>query len=465
MKIIRLLGIFSILAFCGCQTVKNARDIQDNTTPVAGEFTPSAAELGLTADKTFSLEELQLIALKCHPSIRTAINDVETAALNVKKVKADFLPSINAGISHKRTTANRNAHHQRSYTDGTWNGSLSLQLMIFDFGKTDAQVRQLMEIYKAKLQQLKNARNNVVGEVRKAYFQLNRAIELEAVAKETVKQFEEHRDQVKMKKEVGAGTSYDLTKAEVDVYNAILSENVARNNIDIAWASLTKAIGLAEKASFKVTNASLKEYSLDVNDLLELANIGNPTLASLKISEEAASIYVDKTIADLYPTFSLELGATLSGNSPSLPLIWNLTGLASVTQNIFNGNRNMIAIQQATLELKNARASRTSYEQQLFQLLRTASLNAQLAQQQFKVAQEVEKQSKEYFDLVSTQYSVGKSTALERTDAQVALSNAEAQVVSAKFDYQDALANIATLVGDVPDSNDFTDTDEKPEVK
>ena len=35
---------------------------------------------------------------------------------------------------------------------------------------------------------------------------------------------------------------------------------------------------------------------------------------------------------------------------------------------LFNGNRNMIAIRQAALELKNARASRASYEQQLFQL-------------------------------------------------------------------------------------------------
>ena len=462
MKKLHLFFIVPALVICGCKTVENAREVQGNKSPVVGEYTPSAADYGLTADKTFSLEELQLIALECHPSIRTAINDVEKAALDVQKVKADFLPTVTGSISHSRSTFNNNVHHQNAHTEGSWNGSLSLQLMIYDFGKTNAQVRQLAEIYKAKIQQLKDTRNKVVGDVRTAYFLLNRAIELDAVAKQTVKQYEEHRDQVKMKKEVGAGTSYDLTKAEVDVYNAILAENITRNNIDIARAALTRAIGFAENASFNITNASLKEYSLELHDLVELANIGNPTLSSLKILEEAASIYVDKTIADLYPTFSLNLGATVSGHDPGLPLIWNLTGAASLAQNLFNGNRNMIAIRQAVLELKNARASRAAYEQQLFQLLRNASLNAQLAQQQYKVALEVEKQSKEYFDLVSTQYSVGKSTALERTDAQVALSDAKAKVVSAKFDYQDALATIATLIGDIPEAPQAAG--EKPEM-
>ena len=67
-----------------------------------------------------------------------------------------------------------------------------------------------------------------------------------------------------------------------------------------------------------------------------------------------------------------------------------------------------------------------------------------------QVAQLTESQAQEYFDIVSEQYNVGKASSLERTDAQVSLSDAKAKTVSAIYDYQDALALIANLIGDYP---------------
>lgn len=461
MKLIRLFTTVTLIVLCGCQTVKEARDIQKNETPVVGEYTPAAKDFGITPDKTISLDELQQIALQCHPSIRTALYKAETAYLAIKNVKADYLPSINGSFGYSRNTDNFDRHDSDFDNGGTWNGALSLDIMIYDFGKTDMQAKQLAEVYKAALLDLKNAKNTVVYNVRTAFYALNRAIELDAVAKQTIKQYEEHRDQVKTRKEVGVGTSYDLTKAEVDVYNAILAEHKTRNDIDIAWAALIKALGFSEKVTFKTELKSLREYTTDINKLMELAKVGNPTLSALETAEKAASYHVDKTIADLYPTFSLSLSGNVSGRSTGFPLLWNLSGAASVVQNFFSGGRSMNAIKEAALALKSARASRTEYEQTLFQLLQNAALNAQLAQQQLKTARQVEKQAKDYFDIVSTQYQVGKSSALERTDAQVALSQATASVVTARFDYQDALANIAMLIGDFPEPP--RDTTPKPE--
>ena len=98
----------------------------------------------------------------------------------------------------------------------------------------------------------------------------------------------------------------------------------------------------------------------------------------------------------------------------------------------------------------NARASTVAYEQELYKKLSTATLNAELAQKQLQVAQLTESQAQEYFDIVSEQYNVGKASSLERTDAQVSLSDAKAKTVSAIYDYQDALALIANLIGDYP---------------
>lgn len=450
MKLTKYLALGALVVICGCQTVEDARKVQRNETPVPGEFTPTAQSLGLTPDAEFTMEKLEMLALENHPSIRAAINAADRAYLAIENTKADLLPSINTGVSYSRKTANVNKHLQSTRTNGSWSGFLNMNLIIYDFGKTDLAVKALVEEYNQALLQLETARNAVVYNVRKAYFELNCAIELHSVASQTVVQYKEHRDQVKTRKEVGSGTAFDLTKAEVDLKNAELSLLNAANTIETSWAALINAIGLAEDATFKITSASLKDYNLDMEELMEKARKGNPKLAELKSKEVAASISIDKAIAALYPSLSLELGASLGNEKLPLPWLWNLSGAASISQNLFNGNRNMIAIKQAALGLKSTRAAFAEYEQTLFLTMKKAVLGARLAQKQFAVSQEVEKQAKEHFDIVCTQYEVGKSSALERTDAQVSLSQAQANVVSAKYAYQEALASIANLIGDTP---------------
>ena len=60
--------------------------------------------------------------------------------------------------------------------------------------------------------------------------------------------------------------------------------------------------------------------------------------------------------------------------------------------------------------------------------------------------------AEENFEVVSSRYDVGKASSLERTDAQVAVTGARANVISARYDWFDAKILLARLVGD--DSED-----------
>lgn len=136
------------------------------------------------------------------------------------------------------------------------------------------------------------------------------------------------------------------------------------------------------------------------------------------------------------------------------PAIWNIAGGAEMVQNIFNGNRNMNAIEQAVSELRSARSQISEYEQKAYAELTTAHLNLEKSKKQYEVALAAEKVAKENLDLVTERFNVGKVSALERTDAQVSYTSAQADAVSAKYDWQDALATIAYLTGgDVKSKN------------
>jgi len=446
----RFFIILPMVVLTGCATVREARKVQKGEDSPLGERATSAAELELTSDKAATLADLEQIALKANPSIRKAVNGVNMAYLAVKIQKADFLPMISASAGHSRTTRNTDKHNYDYDTVGTYNGALNLDLMIFDFGKTNAAIKQSLEEYKEAVHNLRSAENGVIYAVRTAYFALLRAVELDKVAKETVAQYKEHLDHVQIKNDVGSGTPFDLTKAKVDYNNAILNANSMANNVAIAWTNLVSAIGLAESTSFSISTVKLHEYELDLDKLMNLARLSEPGLAALLTAEKAASLNVEKAIKDLYPSLNLNLGAVLSGHDPTLPMLWNATGAASLSGTLFTGGKKENAIKLAVLQLKNARASTVAYEQELYKKLSTATLNAELAQKQLQVAQLTESQAQEYFDIVSEQYNVGKASSLERTDAQVSLSDAKAKTVSAIYDYQDALALIANLIGDYP---------------
>ncbi len=446
----RFFIILPIVVLTGCATVREARKAQRGEDSPIGERTPTAAELGLTSDKAATLADLEKIALQANPSIRLAANAVNMAYLAIKIKKADFLPMITASAGHSRTTRNTNKHNYDYDTVGTYNGALNLDLLIWDFGKTNAAVKQSLEEYKEAVQNLFSVENGVIFAVRTAYFALLRAVELDKVAKETVDQYKEHLDHVQIKNDVGSGTPFDLTKAKVDYNNAILKANSTANSVSICWTNLVNAIGLAESTSFSISTVKLPEYELDLEKLMGMASSTEPGYIALLTAENAAVINVEKAIKDLYPSINLNLGAILSGHDPTLPLLWNASGAAALSGTLFTGGKKENAIKMAVLQLKNARASTVAYHQELYKKLSTAVLNAELAQKQLQVAQLTESQAQEYFDIVSEQYNVGKASSLERTDAQVSLSDAKAKTVSAIYDYQDALALIANLIGDFP---------------
>ena len=61
-----------------------------------------------------------------------------------------------------------------------------------------------------------------------------------------------------------------------------------------------------------------------------------------------------------------------------------------------------------------------------------------------------ERAARENFDIVTAQFNVGKASSLDRTDAQVSLTEARAASVSAEYDYREAVAAIAYLIATDP---------------
>ena len=451
-----VLFIFLVSAglLASCSTVDEARKAQKGDSLLEGERTVTPAEMGIEAGKTYNLGELERVALRSSPSVFQAGQNLISAQLQLKIVKADYLPTFDLVAGYEAGTSNEFKRPQSSHFDGNGYGGVDFKLLIYDFGKTDAKVAQEIQNVVAAEKELILARVNSVYSVRKAFFELKRRIELNIVAEQAVAQYKEHLDHMLAKYEHGKGTKYDCSKARVDYDSSVLDQITSANNVRTAQAELVKTLGFDSAFDFLTGEGQMPDVEIGVDALMEIVRKTDPSLGILRANAEAAKLYIDEQIAELYPTISLSAEALAAGLSQGWPAIWNLTGGAEIAQNIFNGNRNINAIKQAVSQLRTARSQIAEYEQSVYAELTTARLNLNKAKKQYEVALASEKVAKENLELVTERFNVGKASSLERTDAQVSYTSAQADAVSAKYDCQDALAEIFRIIGRDPSVED-----------
>ena len=437
------------LAFASaCSTVEEAREAQSQDSRLPGERTVTPLELGMKEGETYSLSDLEQIALKASPTVFQARQNLISAQLDLKIVKADYLPTVDInGIGFEEATDNLQKRPQSCSMKGNGYGGIDFKLLIYDFGKTDARVAQQIQNVIAAEKELYLAEINTVYTVRQAFFELKRCIELNIVAEQAVMQYKEHLDHMLAKFEYGKATKYDCSKARVDYDASVLDQVTTSNDVSIARANLVKALGFDRAFKFATGEGNMQDVKMGVDELMALAKKQDPALGVLYANAEGASKYIDEQIANLYPTISLNAEAFVSGISSGWPAIWNVAGGADLVQNIFNGNRNINAIKQAVALLRSSRSKISEYEQDIYAKLTTACLNLKKSKKQYDLALSSEKVAKENLDLVTERFNVGKASSLERTDAQVSYTSAQADVVSAKYDCQDALATISYLIG------------------
>ncbi len=430
----------------GCATVRQARLAQQDARAPAGERTVRAAEIGLTSNSVISLDDAVRIALSNHPAGAQARQALAVATAQVDETRAAYWPGVNANASYGRSTANAAGTPHSTRTTGAYNGSLGLNLLLYDFGKTPALVRQACLAEMAADENLRTARNDTAYAVRTAFFDLLRAQELVQVSEEAVRQYQEHLNQVKAFAEVGRRIRYDVTKAEVDLGNAELALIVARNGLTTARAALNRSLGLAEEPGYRLSESLLADIPGDLATLISAAREHHPELRALRDQELVASAAVDAAVADLYPSLGLQASYTVTGSQ--LPFVWNWSGALQSAFELFGGGRKTARIAEATAQLRSARAQVADRDQQIYLVLTQSLAQLAGARQRMDLTALIVRQAQESLSLATERYRLGQASSVELTDAQVAVIQARADQVKARFDYQTALAQIKHAIGE-----------------
>lgn len=434
-----------VLVTQGCATIRRAREAQDTARVPVGERTVTAAEVHLGSNTVLDVGEAVRIGLECHPSVVQARQDLESATAQAQVSASAYWPGVSASAGYSRRTGNSEAASGSHDSSDSYSASLGLDVLVYDFGRTPAAVRQSCERRMAAEAMLNSVRNDVVYGVRSAFLDVCRSRELLQVAEESVRQFATHLEQVRAFAEVGTRMRYDVTKAEVDLGNAQLERIDATASLIRARAGLVHSMGLAEEPGFSVESGAPVPFAISMDEAMRKARGQHPELLALQARVRAASAAVDGAVVALYP--SLRAGGDMGWSGSALPLVWNWSLLARAAADLFTGWRETAQVDQAVAALRTARAAVAAREQLLYRELRGALATLDTARERQGLTELIVREAEENVALAGERYKLGKASAVELTDAQVALTRARADRVKARFDYQSAVAQIEHSIG------------------
>jgi outer membrane protein TolC len=445
--------VLILLALPGCADIREARRAQDPENRRPGERTVSAEEAGLVAGSILSIDRGVSIALQYHPTIAISRARLEEAQASLEEVSAGFYPQLSVTADYRwersggaGSVPRAGAKIANSGIAQTTGGSVQVNQLLWDWGKTDALRDQAYSNVVAAQADLASAENDAVFAFKQSFFDDLKQEQLVRVGEETLRQFEKRLEQVKAFVEAGTRQKYDLTKAEVDLGNANLVLVKARTALTVARATLDTSLGLASEPQYDIDRSTAPgTWTMTFDDAVLAARAYHPRLQGLILRENAARSAIDAAIADFYPALTLQGAFTWTGGLTPINYFAFLGPVLNWV--VFSGWNKTGVLHGAVGSLREAYANRALEEQLLYLELRQGYATLEDTRESMKIAALTVKSAEETLELATGRFQAGKASSVDLTDAQVALANARAAEIQARFDFEISIAAIQRSIG------------------
>ncbi len=442
----------ALLAFAGCETIYNATLAQEEVNATISPDSAAADDDVEFVDLTdFTLADYVEFALSNRPEVASSYLALSNACLSLRMITAGEYPLFDFGGGYSQST--HNGPHFSWRQQGAADATFRMELLIYDFGRLEAQEQEARENIMAASRELAETQLKVFGEVTRAYFTLRQNDALLEVACTNEAQFADHLRQARTLYEAGETKNLDVLKARLDLSNARLETIVASNNVTIAAADFIRSLGLNADTterwdvlapapdSLKAATRDLPVTVFNVTEAMALSRTNSPALMALHAKVRAASARVDYAVSELLPSLSLD--ASFAYVDPA----WNFGWGVNAIQSLFQGYRKTSAVDSAVVSMYSAREDLFRAEQQLAYDLAAAIATRDTAAQTLANAEVQVLQARENLDNVMAQYRVGEASRIDFTDAATAFSSAAGAKVKAFYSGQIAESALVRLMG------------------
>jgi len=439
----------------------------------------------LKAQKTLSLKEAIEIALKNNRDIKVAKLEVQKARAKVSEAFGYALPTVDLTGNFSRFLAKPKMafpDFKAMLNNAVYGVLFNEKILPFDKNKllpletklqafvqrnnfsTNIQVSQILfnsavfrgigasQIYlNLSRQQLKSLVLKTVVKVKKAFYGVLLAKELNKITKERYQNALENLNTIKQMRKQGLVSEFDAMQAEVSVENIkpllINTGNIlenAKNGLKILLGyNQNKQISVKGDMEFKPEILPGEEELSD-----EVLN-GNMDLKALEIKRQVDEEFIAIDRSAYWPMLVAFGNFSYAGSSDN----WKFQNYHSITIglnfsiNLFQGMRASKKIEQDVIATKQTDEKITVFRSSLIMQVKQKLHELKKIQEEIKSMNRNVKLAEKAYKIARVRYKEGSGTQLEVKNAAVELNLARTNRVKAIHDYLTAKADLNMLTG------------------
>lgn len=296
---------------------------------------------------------------------------------------------------------------------------------------------------------------DVVQEVKIAYFNILRAQRIQDAARQSVEMLKAHRDVAENYFRVGMIPKNDLLYAEVELANGKQTYMRAQNAVDMAKSRFNTI--LKRNIFTPVEVVDILAYQPMQQTFEECLNIARQSRPELKISTlkaQQAGKFVRMSLSEYFPSLNLVGNYTLFGDESHLAgsnykdaESWYVMAVAN--WNFWEWGRTKFRVDASRARENQAIEASKELNDQITLEIKNAYLMLQEAESQIAVSQKLIEQAEENFRISEERYKEQVATSTEVLDAQTLLTRAKSEYANALGDYNINYARLQRSMGNI----------------
>jgi outer membrane protein len=447
--------------------------------------------IALHAQEKWSLEKCIDHALTNNIQIKQRSLTIESSNADITQSRLNMLPDLNGFANHGinyGSYVDRYTNELTTQRVQSDNFNLSSSLTLFGGFQKVNQLRQNKLNLQANRYDLDKLMNDISLNIATSYLQILFYQELLKNAESQLDITKQQVDRMKKMVDAGAAAQGDYYNLEAQLAAEEFSVVDARNNLDLAYLTLTQLLDLPSTENFAIEVPELTVQGkpalvANADEIFLFATQNQPDIKSAELKLQSSDLNISRARGAMMPSLTLNgsWGTGYSGASQilessiptpfaDLPLIgvakdqngnrvydvyafsnattfktkpWN----SQITDNnnksfslnlsipIFNGWQGRTAVTKAQIGVKNAEYALETSKLNLRKTIQQSYADALGALKKYNSAITKVDASKESFKYSDQKFTVGMLNSVDYNNAKKDLAKAESDLLQAKFEY------------------------------
>ncbi|HON54067.1 MAG TPA: TolC family protein [Bacteroidales bacterium] len=404
----------------------------------------------LPAQKSWSLEECIKYAWDNNLMVKQKEISVNQSNNNVFQSKMDYLPSMNASVSHSmnwgRSVNMQDLQIVENKLSQSMSASLNASLTLFEGLQKTNNLKSKEVLLQISELEVKRTKNQLALQISKNYLEVMLAKEILKSADQSLASVEEQVKRTEKLVDAGSVAYSSLLEIQSQLATERVQVVSAKNQVNSALLTLRQLLDLSYDTHFDILTPDLgvmiSEFDGESVDSLYELSRDLPEIQSALLNQKNSKLQLSVAKGASYPSVSFSAGyGTYYSDQREETMMdqFNENRNPSISFGlripIFNNWQTNTAIRNAHLNVKSAEIDLKTAEQTLFKEIQQANNDAIAYFEKYKASIENVKSMEESFRYVQQKFEIGVLNATDYTVAKTNLFKAMSDLLQAKYQF------------------------------